>query len=126
MRLDPDDRIYSPLHKLVKLWLSLARIPPALLCPKISLTRVEVDFVDNISTVVATDPDAGWIFVVDNLNIHCSEGLVRFVTRQEGIPEATLGIKGRSGILKSMNTRLEFLTARTHRIRFVYLPKHSS
>lgn len=97
-----------------------------LLCPKISPTRDEVDFVDNISTVVATDPDAGWVFVVDNLNIHCSEGLVRFVARQERIPEATLGIKGRSGILKSMKTRVEFLTARAHRIRFVYLPKHSS
>src|SRR5258705_2772939 len=30
------------------------------------------------------------------------------------------------GILQSMTTRREFLSNITHRIRFVYLPKHSS
>ena len=34
--------------------------------------------------------------------------------------------KGRSGILKSMSTRQEFLSNWNHRVRLVYLPKHSS
>lgn len=97
-----------------------------LLCPTISATRTESDLVKHVSTLVATDPNAGWVIVADNLNVHCSEGLVRFVAEQEGIDELTLGKKGKSGILKSIASRTEFLTDNAHRIRFVYLPKHSS
>jgi len=52
--------------------------------------------------------------------------LVRYVARLEKIDENTLGQKGKSGILKSMSTRKEFLSEGRHRIRFVYLPKHTS
>ena len=38
----------------------------------------------------------------------------------------TLGEKNVRGILESMTTRREFLSDDSHRIRFVYLPKHSS
>ena len=72
------------------------------------------------------DAKAGWIFVVDNLNVHCSETLVRYVARLEGIDESTLGRKGKSGVLKSMATRQEFLTDPSRRIRCVFTPKHSS
>jgi len=34
--------------------------------------------------------------------------------------------KGRTRILQSMATRQEFLSQKSHRVRFVYLPKHSS
>ncbi len=97
-----------------------------LICPAISATRTGSDLAKHVSALVATDPAAGWVIVVDNLNVHYSEELVRFVAKQEGIDESTLGKKGKSGILKSIASRVEFLSDLQHRIRFVYLPKHAS
>jgi transposase len=37
-----------------------------------------------------------------------------------------LGKKGARGVLKSVASRPAFLSESSHRIRFVYLPKHSS
>lgn len=97
-----------------------------MIAPTIRATRTEEDFCWHIHQTVATDLEAGWVFVVDNLNTHCSESLVRYVARIEAIEESTLGQKDKSGVLKSMATRQAFLSDRGHRIRFVYLPKHSS
>jgi len=97
-----------------------------MIAPTIRVTRTEEDFAWHIHHTIETDPAAGWVFVVDNLNTHCSEMLVRYVARLEGLDENTLGRKGKSGILKSMATRQAFLSDRRHRIRFVYLPKHTS
>jgi len=92
----------------------------------IGTTRTEEDFVWHIHNTVATDRTSAWVFVVDNLNTHCSESLVRYVARREKIDANTLGKKGKCGVLKSMASRQAFLTERSHRIRFVYLPKHTS
>jgi transposase-like protein len=97
-----------------------------MISPTIQETRTEEDFAGHIDRTIQTDAKAGWVFVVDNLNIHCSETLVRYVAQLEGIDESTLGKKGKSGILKSTATRQAFLSDLSHRIRFVYLPKHTS
>ena len=97
-----------------------------MIAPTIGTTRTEEDFARHIHNTVATDPAASWVFVVDNLNTHCSESLVRYVARLEKIDENTLGKKGKCGVLKSMASRQAFLAKRSHRIRFVYLPKHTS
>jgi len=97
-----------------------------MLTPSIGSTRTEEDLVKHFDRLIQTDPTAGWVIVLDNLNVHCSESLVQWVARLEGIDESTLGRKGKTGILKSVASRREFLEDRDHRIRFVFTPKHSS
>jgi transposase len=93
--------------------------------PRIGPTRTEADFAAHITQTIQTDPAAGWIFITDQLNTHQSETLVRLVAEQCGIQE-DLGIKGKSSHLASMSTRATFLSDPSHRIRFVYTPRHSS
>jgi transposase len=93
--------------------------------PTVGPTRTEEDFANHINQTVDTDPDATWVFVVDQLNTHKSEALVRLVAERCGINE-DLGIKGEEGILATMPARKAFLANSTHRIRFVYTPRHAS
>ena len=97
-----------------------------IIAPLIQGTRNELDFTRHITEVVQRAPQEKYIFVLDQLNTHKSEALVRFVAQHEGISETELGEKGKSGILKSMKTRADFLLDRTHAIWFVFTPKHSS
>lgn len=93
--------------------------------PTVGQTRTEDDFVEHIRRTIQTDPQAQWIFVMDQLNTHKSEALVRLVA-QECTLTIDLGEKGKSGVLKSMESREAFLKSLAHRIRFVYTPKHAS
>lgn len=96
-----------------------------LIRPTLGATRTEADFVRDIEQTVATDPEGSWVFVLDNLNIHGSESLVKTVAEACEVP-LDLGKKGKHGVLKSVASRQAFLSESSHRIRFVYLPKHSS
>ena len=58
-----------------------------LIAPTLGATRTEEDFVRHVSQTVSTDPQAAWVFVVDNLNIHASEGLVKYVAKTCDIPQ---------------------------------------
>lgn len=95
------------------------------IAPTIGPTRTESDFAQHIEAVIATDSLAGWTLIVDQLNTHKSETLVRLVARHCHLI-LKLGEKGKSGILASMESRAAFLTDPSHRIRFVYTPKHTS
>jgi hypothetical protein len=90
-------------------------------------TRTEEDALAHIQRLVASDPKATkWHILLDNLNIHQSESLVRWIAQREGIAEDTLGVKGKSGILHSMESRAAFLHDPTHQVVLYYTPKHAS
>lgn len=93
--------------------------------PYLNSTRNEEDFCNAIRQLIAEDADKNYIIICDGLNTHKSEGLVKLAA-QEGSITANLGIKGKEGILGSMKSRESFLMDESHRIRFVYTPKHSS
>ena len=76
-------------------------------------TRTEADFLSHVRAVIASDPNVErWHFVLDNLNTHLSESMVRLVAA-ESVLDINLGIKGKNGILKNCQSRAAFLTGGT-------------
>jgi len=96
-----------------------------ILSPMLRQTRTEEDYLENIDALVSMDPDAGYRLIADNLTTHCSESCVRYVATSCGIDE-DLGKKGVRGILKSVASRVAFLTDPSHRIQFLFTPRHCS
>lgn len=93
---------------------------------RIHSTRKEEDFLIFAQQTARQYPnDHKVIFLADQLNIHLSESLVKWIAHEQKDPQ-DLGIKGQSGILKSRKSRMAYLQNEHNRIRFVYTPRHCS
>jgi hypothetical protein len=94
--------------------------------PSSGPTRTEADFVAHVQRTVESDASARqWHFVVDNLDIHRSESLVRYVAALANCTD-DLGVKYVRGVLRSKAARAAFLSDPTHPVVFHYTPKHAS
>ena len=81
-------------------------------------TRTEVDYLLHVQQTIARDPKATkWHLVMDCLNTHQSESLVRYGAKVEEL-DIDLGLKGNRGILQSMATRAAFLNDPADRMVF--------
>lgn len=122
----PERREFSSIrHGTLSLIVNFEVATGQVVLPSVGPTRTEADFVAHIKRTIASDPQAVWVFVTDQLNTHQSESLVRLVAEHCGLPD-DLGVKGESGVLGSMASRAAFLSDPTHQIQFVYVPKHTS
>jgi hypothetical protein len=87
--------------------------------------RTAEDFAGPSAHPMATAPEAPWLCIVAQLNMHQSEVVVRLVAEAWGITEAR-GEKENRGLWQSMPTRAECLRDVSHRIRFLSTPQPTS
>ena len=69
-------------HGTTTLTAGLDVVTGQIISPTLEATRTEPEFVEHIARTVNIDPAGEWIFVVDNLNTHASESLVKWVAEE--------------------------------------------
>ena len=96
----------------------------------LSPTRTEQDycqFIAQTAEIAFADGKTEKIVILaDQLNTHMSESLVRWVVAYCAIIGIELGKKGKDGILKNKESRKQFLEDPSHKVRFIFTPKHCS
>jgi putative transposase len=114
-------------HGTLSWFITVAVVTGHVMDPSWGPTRTEEDALAHRQRLIASDPHATrWHIMLDHLNSHPSESLVRRVAEREGLPSESLGIKGTSGILPSMESRAAFLHDSTHQVVFSSTPRHAS
>lgn len=114
-------------HGTLSWFFNLDVVTAEVIVPSWGPTCTEADALAHLQRLIASDPTATkWRILVDNLNIHQSEALVRWIAEMEGTPQEALGTKGKRGILQSIATRTAFLHDPSHKIVLYYIPKHAS
>lgn len=72
-------------HGTTTLTAGLDVVTGMIVSPTLEPTRTEPEFVQHIARTVNTDSDAEWVIVVDCLNTHMSESLVKWTAQQCGV-----------------------------------------
>ncbi len=107
-------------HGILSWFINFDVVTGQVIAPSWGPTRTEEDALAHLQRLIASDPTATkWYIILDNLNIHQSESLVCWVAEREGIALETLGVKGKSGILQSMESRAAFLHDPAHTVVFI-------
>ena len=96
------------------------------IAPSLGPTRTAQDCLAHVQGVVASDEQARqWHVVVDKLNTHHSEAVVRWVAAESELDSA-VGATGKSGSLHTQPSGAAFLGDPRHRIVLHYTPKPGS
>jgi transposase len=74
-------------HGTTTLTAGLDVVSGLIVSPTLEPTRTEPEFVQHLARTVNTDAAAEWIFLVDCLNTHLSESLVKWVAQQCGLDD---------------------------------------